>query len=184
MFAQKPPALTDAEKKLHWNALQKQLVAIDDWQFSARVGLNIPRHPGSVSLNWTQQQHAYTLLVQGLFGQAIAEIKGGRYGVTANVTGVDKPLTASYPEQVIQAITGWSLPVSGLQYWVKGVPVPDTVANVTLNGQGQAASIFQQGWHITYTDYRDVDKVVLPYRVTLSRGDIKVRFFISHWQLS
>ena len=183
VFVQKPETLTDSEQSLRWEKLQKQLSAVHSWQLSGRLGLKVPGRSGSMSLDWTQKNDAYTLFLDGPFGQSLAEIKGDSHRVVADVAGRDELLVGVSPEQVMSEITGWNLPVSGLKYWVRGLPLPDVESKVTLNGLGQPASILQQGWQIIYTAYRDVDGVSLPARIRVVRDNISLNMVISRWQM-
>ncbi|MDB2384234.1 lipoprotein insertase outer membrane protein LolB [Endozoicomonas sp.] len=183
-FVKKPSSLTDSEQTQRWETLQKQLAAIHSWQLTGRLGLKVPDRSGSMSLDWTQKNDAYTLFLDGPFGQSLAEIKGDHHRVVADVAGRDELLVGASPEQIMLEITGWSLPVSGLQFWVRGLPVPNTESKVTLNGQGLPVSIFQQGWHITYTAYRDVHGIALPARIRVVRENVSMTMAIRSWSLT
>lgn len=179
----KPATLNDSEKALHWDTLQKQLLAIHNWQINGRIGFKVPGHSGSASLTWIQNNDTYTLSISGPFEQSLAKIRGDSKTVIAHIAGRSTPLKGTSPEQIMLNITGWSLPISGLRYWVRGLPYPDIKSKITLNGQGQPATIIQQGWHITYRGYDSINGTPLPASIKVIGGKIMLNIAINKWQL-
>ena len=176
--------LTEPEKEQRWQAIQAQLSTLDRWQLSGRLGLKIPGQSGSLSIDWTQELKAYTLLLDGPFGQSVAQVQGDSQGVVAKVAGEKEPVFGPTPEYLMMRITGWDLPVSYLRYWVVGLPVPDLQAKVSLDDYGQAKSLQQQGWDVSYLSYRRAaDGIRLPNRIKVSRDNIRLTFVISHWDI-
>ncbi len=176
-----PVTLSESEKEAAWQRTLLYQANVKQWGLSGRLGLRVPGRSGSLSLNWSQNHGAYTLLLEGPFGQSIANIEGGKYGVVAKVQGEDTPVSGPDAEAVMRRITGWDLPVSYLQYWVRGVPVPDRSAHVTLNNEGVADRITQQGWTVSYASYREENGRLMPSRLKVSRGDISMVLSISAW---
>ncbi len=178
-----PETLSTSEKEAVWQQTLLHQANVKQWGLSGRLGLRIPGRSGSLSLNWSQNHGAYTLLLEGPFGQSIATIKGGKYGVVARVQGQDKPVSGPDAEAVMMRVTGWDLPVSYLQYWARGIPVPEISANVTLNDQGVADRIIQQGWTVNYAAYRKESGRLMPSRLKVSKDAISLVLSISQWTL-
>ncbi len=59
---------------------------------------------------------------------------------------------ATSAEILIQQMFGFSLPVSGLEYWLLGIPQPKIKYHKTLLNN-QLISLEQQGWRIQYVNY-------------------------------
>ncbi len=175
--------VTESEKALRWQAVQAQLSTIDSWQLSGRLGLRIPGRSGSMSIDWTQGSRTFSLLLDGPFGQSLAQVKGNNRGVIANIAGESEPVSGPNPEYLMMRITGWNLPVSNLRYWVMGLPVPGLQSDVVLDDFGQPKTLQQQGWEISYLSYRLENGVRLPARLKVSRDDIRLSLVISSWKL-
>jgi outer membrane lipoprotein LolB len=62
-----------------------------------------------------------------------------------------------------------------------GVPNPASAFELSRNGEDRAATLSQGGWSVAYDRYLAVAGDVLPGRLVLSRGDVRVRIFIDHW---
>ncbi|MDP0562713.1 MAG: lipoprotein insertase outer membrane protein LolB [Candidatus Endonucleobacter sp. (ex Gigantidas childressi)] len=175
--------LSDTEKKLRWQKNKQQILKINNWQLAGRLGLLVPGQSGSVSLLWIQENDTYTLSIDGPFGLSLVHIKGNSAGVTAEISGEEQPLKSMSPEDLMMQITGWDLPVSGLKYWVRGLPTPDFKSKVTFNNEGQTSIIDQGGWIITYESYRDEKSVSLPARMKVNSDKISLKLIIKDWQL-
>src|SRR3972149_5389831 len=61
-------------------------------------------------------------LSQGTF-----ELRGDDRSVALR-TPENETLTATDPQALMQQNLGWSLPVAGLKYWVRGIPAPGSPA--------------------------------------------------------
>ena len=79
--------------------------------------------------------------------------------------------------------TGWHLPVVGLRYWERGLPVPDTESTREYDESGQLSHLEQSGWIIKYQRYQLGEGAAVPSKMRLARDDIAVRLVISQWQL-
>lgn len=79
---------------------------------------------------------------------------------------------AADPESLLQNLAGLTLPVSGMRWWLRGLPDP----RMPFTRTGDSFS--QSGWLVSATDFRDG---VLPYKVELTRDDLRIRVMISEW---
>ena len=84
---------------------------------------------------------------------------------------------------MLEDAVGWSLPISGLDFWVRGLPHPRTAFSRRLDSKGRARSIRQDGWDIIYRDYRPApDGLQLPRRMRLVDDAVTFKLVIEHWQ--
>lgn len=77
---------------------------------------------------------------------------------------------APTPEQLLGEQLGWSLPVSHLVWWVRGLPAPGSKSRVTLNADSRLANLEQDGWKIEYLSYVEQNGFWLPERLKLYVG--------------
>jgi outer membrane lipoprotein LolB len=95
-------------------------------------------------------------------------------------------LTANSPEDLILQQLGYELPVSYLEFWIRGLPAPDFKAELTFNELNQLSEISQDGWKIIYPDPRQYGALTLPRRVDVSRHEdaIVLRFIGLNWNVA
>ena len=78
------------------------------------------------------------------------------------------------------------MPVSYLEYWVRGLPSPESEAELTFNELNQLAELSQGGWTVSFPDPRQYGVISLPRRVDVSRtaDDVSLRFIGLNWTLA
>lgn len=153
-----------------------------DWQLNGRIALTHGDQGWHASLLWQQQSDGYQLKVSGPLGQGGFQIAGDEHGVVL----VDASGRSSYArdgDALLLQATGWQLPVVGLHYWIRGLPVPDVEAIEVYDDVGQLSRLEQSGWVINYQKYKLVEGAAVPSKMQLARNDVAVRLVISEWQL-
>ena len=86
-------------------------------------------------------------------------------------------------EALMNDVVGWSLPFSGLDYWVRGLPYPDDDYRHRLSSTGHAQSIRQDGWDIAYLDYfAEAGELSLPRKLKLTNEKVTLKLVIERWQ--
>jgi len=93
-----------------------------------------------------------------------------------------KKIRAADAEGLLLQTTGWELPVTGLRYWVRGLPVPRVYASERRDVQGRLLALEQSGWAISYIRYHFIEGVGWPAKLRLARDDVTVKLVIDEWQ--
>ena len=153
------------------------------WQFRGRVSLTQGEQGWHASLNWREVSGQYRLNLAGPMGQAAIQLDGDGDGVRLR-TANGEELTARDADSLVKSATGWHLPVSGIRYWVRGVPAPVAAAQTFTDENGRLARLLQSGWDIHYNRFQNVAGRDWPTRLQLAAGDITVRLVIDEWRLS
>ena len=154
---------------------------LDNWAFNGRVSLTQGETGWHAGLTWHQRGPEYELRVAGPLGQGAFEMRGDPAGVML-VDADGRTFTARDSDALLRHVTGWTLPVSGMPYWVRGLAVPGVEAQVERNDAGLVSRLDQSGWKISYDRYQTVAELALPGRLRMQREDIGVRLVIDEWQ--
>jgi len=86
-------------------------------------------------------------------------------------------------EALLEDMIGWSLPISGLEYWIRGIPRPGSAYSHHLDQEGRARSIRQDEWTIDYRDYfAHAEGPQLPRRFKLVSEKVTLKLIIERWQ--
>ncbi|QLG88906.1 outer membrane lipoprotein LolB [Chitinibacter bivalviorum] len=152
-------------------------LAVPPAGFAATGKINIRQanQSDTAQFSWVAAKQQDQLILSSPFGTTLAELvlqyQGDR--VSSAVLNRGEQLDqADDPEQLLQQLTGLTLPVSGMRWWLRGLPSP----NEPFAREGEV--LLQNGWRITPSDYRNTP---LPYRIELLRDDLKVRILINEW---
>jgi len=155
---------------------------LEEWAFNGRVSLVQGETGWHAGLVWREQAGDYTLRVTGPLGQGAFELSGDPAGVQL-VDAEQRTYTARDPDALLEHITGWTLPVSGMHYWVRGLAVPQEEAVVDRDEIGRVTRLDQAGWEISYDRYQRIADIDLPGRLRLAREGVSVRVVIDDWLL-
>ena len=157
------------------------MTQLDGWQINGKVGIRAPKDSGSATLFWLQRQDYYDIRLSGPLGRGAARLTGRPGNVTLEVANQGR-YEASSPEELLGEQLGWSLPVSHLVWWVRGLPAPGSKSRVALNADSRLGQLEQDGWKIEYLSYVEQNGFWLPERVKLHGKDLDVTLVVKDWQ--
>ncbi len=178
-----PPVVSDAKRLAFWDARRTLLSELKSWRLRGRIGIELPKEAWSASLHWDQDHDSYRLLLIAPFGRGTYELSGGNGRVELQ-TPKNRVYSAPTAEALLQQNLGWQVPVSGLRYWVKGLPEPGRRPDsVVLDDHGRVSELVQDGFKVRYEQYQTVQGYDLPRRITLDGGKIRVKLVISSWNV-
>lgn len=163
-----------------WRTQQSSLEALDTWTAAGKVGIRTPDDSQSANLDWTQRADQYRISVSGPWGTGRNTLKGNGRQVT--LTNGDGTFQAPTPEELMAQQMGWSLPLSSLVYWVRGLPDPRSPNRTSEDDVGFPATMDQAGWHIDYRDWSQADGLWLPRRIVMTYDDLRTTLVINRWQ--
>ncbi|MFT7472781.1 MAG: outer membrane lipoprotein LolB [Kiritimatiellia bacterium] len=170
-----------AEENSDWTRQRDQLQDFDSWELRGRVNVRYDNESHTPRINWLQQNVEYHIRLWGTFNAGNTLIVGRPGYVTLENDG--ETVDASSPEELILRQMGYELPVSQLNYWIKGLPSPDSDFQLSFNELNQLTTIEQADWTINLSDMRQYGPISLPRRVELTRprNDIRLRFIGLNW---
>ena len=146
------------------------------WQLDGRAAVALGQQGWQATLNWRQSDNTAEVHLSGPFGIGALVLKQSAEGLSLNGAPPSDAVLAQVQEKL-----GFDLPIENLHYWLLGVPNPASTFDLSRNAQDRAATLSQAGWSITYDRYLAVEGDVLPGRLVLGRGDVRVRIVIDHW---
>ena len=177
-----PPPDPDVVEPL-WLERQQRVAALDSWDLRARAALNRYDRAFNVSLSWRRRPQGETLLLEAPLGQGVVRIDSLADGGYRLRLPDGAEIYRDSAEQLFTDVFGWSLPVSGLGYWVRGIPRPGAPHRYRLDQAGRARSLAQDGWELTYNGYFDAPSPDdLPRRLNLQREAVTIKLVIERWQ--
>jgi outer membrane lipoprotein LolB len=178
-----PEAMPGVPAEKAWQQRVEALSGLESWACNGRVGASDGKESFSGSLRWRQTQDAYQIRLSGPLGQGLVEVKGSPQGVALR-TSDQNTFVAPTPEALLDQYFGWRLPVTGLRYWIIGLPMPGVpIAEGALDPRGRLVRLEQSGWKIQYLAYRQVQGLDLPSKLVLEHPRLSARIVLSRWQL-
>ncbi|WP_288842371.1 lipoprotein insertase outer membrane protein LolB [uncultured Deefgea sp.] len=140
-----------------------------------RVNIRSQNQANTALFDWVASPQRDVLSLSSPLGNILAELtiqyRAGeivaaqlQHGATIDV--------ADQPEALLAQVTGLVMPVSGMRWWLRGLPDPKQPFT-------RGADDFEQsGWRVRPSDYRAGD---WPYRIELTRDDLRILVMIKEW---
>jgi outer membrane lipoprotein LolB len=153
----------------------------DAFAFSGRLAVHERDNNVTGSIHWRHEAARDDILLSTPLGQGVAQIVNDASGATLT-TNDGKTYRAADAEQLTAKITGWHIPVSGLTFWLRGLPQAGSTAHEERDDQGRLKLVAQEDWKIEYSAYFDAPDERLPKRIVLTRPEFEFKLVIDNWE--
>ena len=177
--------ITESESKPDTNLTDTRfndLYDLNGWALKGRIGIQTDKEGVTATLHWAQIGDRYQLRFIAPLSQGTYELKGNQNQVSLK-TSNNEQFIAEDPEQLLLENVGWKVPLSGLHYWIRGIPEPNIkIDKMVKDEKGRIMDMEQAGWRISILRYTEVDKFELPGKLFLQNDRFKLRLVIQGWQ--
>ena len=134
-------------------------------------------------MHWDQFNTDYELRFISSLGQGTYLLKGTKDGVVMK-TPKNKVFTSDTSENLIREKIGWDINLTGLKYWVRGVPEPNVkYSQLLLDEKGRLKDMKQSGFFISVMRYTDEENISLPEKLFIRNNNIQLRLVIQKWEI-
>ncbi|MFO1257991.1 MAG: lipoprotein insertase outer membrane protein LolB [Gammaproteobacteria bacterium] len=166
-----------------WERHYTELKNLHAWHAKGRLAASNSKEGGSAAFDWQQEHLNYQIKFVGAFGAGSAILVGTPHLVTLQ-DSQGKFKQAQSPEVLMNHLAGWHIPLTGLQYWVKGMPMPDQpTKTLDVDTEGRLIHLAQLGWDIEYSAYSPTQTISLPGKINLVNNQLKVKLVIKQWHI-
>lgn len=177
------PLPTQSQLEPAWQIQQQRLQELDYWHAEGRLAVKQGKKGGNASFVWTQKGEHFDIKLFGPFGSGAVYITGNDTHVQLKEAN-GKIHTAKTPEALLQKVAGWQVPITGMRYWLRGMPVPhDKLKKHRLGEEGTLKSLQQDGWQVDYESYHHDNALPMPGKVQLTNRKLKVKVIIKSWKM-
>lgn len=165
-----------------WERQQGDVAAFETWTLVGKAGLRTPQENVSANLDWNQTPYYFRMLISGPFGggRNVLEGREGRFSLSNS----DGRFEAETPEALMEEQLGWSLPVSAMPDWVRGLPGENDNYQMETDELGFPSHLTQDGWEIDYRDWEQFEGMWLPRRLIMNYDDVRITLVVNQWQAS
>ncbi len=179
----RPAPVTDHSQRL-WQQRQATLRDFDQWRLRGRVALFVDDDVYNLGLDWVHERGDNSLTLEAALGQGMLRIRRLDDDTYQLNTAEGETRSADSAEKLLREVTGWDIPVEGLEYWIRGLPSPAAPARPEIDARGRLDTLRQNGWWIHYLDYDEPGNALpaLPRRLYMKRGRVRIKIVIDQWQ--
>ena len=165
-----------------WSQHLAALQAITQFDLQGRLAAATGTEGFSAGLRWHQQDDRASIDLSAPLGFGAAHIEQSAVDLQLT-TSKGQVLDSAAASDELRATLGFEPPLTSLRYWILGASDPKTRALESLDPEQRLAHLEQDGWQVDYADYVLVQQQWLPRRLSVTRGDLRLRVVIDHWQL-
>jgi outer membrane lipoprotein LolB len=171
-----------------WVAHEAATRPLSHWELRGRLAVQADDRGGQASLQWVRDGARHNIRLNGPLGRGVVRVTQDEFGARLE-DSEQRVFEAANAEELLFRYTGWRLPITDLDWWVLGLPIPGVAADRLLDDTGRLQTLRQEGWVVRYEKYATVDGFDLPDRLQLTRAadasapDMQVRLVIDHWGL-
>lgn len=165
---------------LSLNNRTQSLTAIQNWNLDGVIAVRHNREAWSANWQWQQNQKQYLISFFGPLGSNAFKLSGNATQVTL-ATSDGKKYTSATPETLLAEQLGWTLPVTGLYYWIRGLPVPNAPAETRFDAYNHLTYLAQDGWRIQFLRYTSIHNTDVPSKIFLSSSGLSVKVIVNRW---
>jgi outer membrane lipoprotein LolB len=155
-------------------------VTADDTAFevNGRFAVRFGTDGGSGRIAWTHSPRGDEMTIANPLGIGLARIVR-RDGIYTLTTTDNREHSSADPDQLTRPVLGWSLPLSGLPFWLRGRAVPGLPIERSHSEQERLVELEQAGWSIEFLS-RHLDNG-LPERLRIRRKELDIRLVLEAW---
>ncbi|MCK5716671.1 MAG: outer membrane lipoprotein LolB [Thiomargarita sp.] len=156
---------------------------VDSWTLNAGMTISTEHDRWTARVYWKQEESSYTLRFHSPMGQGALVLTGNKNGVTLR-TSDKKIFKADNPDTLIFKVLKLDIPVTNLQYWIRGLPAPNSAPqDYNLDKSKRLSRLQQDDWEIDYRSYMNVNGTFLPRKIFLENNQFKIKIIISLWKI-
>jgi len=170
-----------------WSERAAQLSALKDWELHGRVALQTEdNRGGQATLHWQHHDQRHVIVLRGPLGGGLLRLQQDRDGAYLQ-DAERREYRAASAEELLFTVTGWRIPLNGLEYWIRGLPAPGEFAHQDRDEHGRIARLRQFDWDVRFLDYMSSGTYELPRRIDLilaapeSRERVEARIVVEEW---
>ncbi len=176
--------LTDEQRQANWQAHQQAVSVLESWDIVGRAAVAMKGRVYNLGLQWRQRPDSMQMLLQAPFGQGVIRIETIANGQFQLRLPKGQTFVNDSPEALLNQVVGWSIPLSGLKFWIRGLPQAEFDYQHHLNSNGFPSMIRQNQWRIDYQSYFADLQPALPRRIKLTHQDqdLELKLVVERWQ--
>lgn len=166
-------------------AFAERSVALEEvtqWRLAGRLTLELPAETWAGQVGWRVDASGQVIDLSGPMGRGGGRLLLGGFQAVL-ITRDGERYEAADPDTLMAQITGRAIPVSGLEYWVRGMARPGAGFDLRADQDGRPLRLIQDGWEIVYGPFEDAGVAAMPASLELHREDMRLRLLIQRWQL-
>lgn len=159
------------------------LAGLESWGLRGRVALNQAGRGAQARVRWRQEGALARLELSGPWGVGAEQVRIEGEEVTLFSEGGWVSMCAPGVRIDELAMLCQGAPLKSLNYWLRGLPDPDSPFTEQPPGNGAFRAFHQDGWRIEVSALARSGELTVPRRIHISGPDAALKMAITNWEL-
>jgi outer membrane lipoprotein LolB len=174
------PSAAPAEVVAGWPARRAQLQARSRFTAQGRIGVVAGSDGFNGKIHWIQDGGRSSVSLDGPLGVGGVRIVNDAGALTLTTPAGESLDSQAAHDELVRRM-GFEPPLNSLRFWLQGVPDPASPSTETADAQGYLGSLVQSDWTVTFSAYMQTTDGALPQKLTVMRGNVRVRLILDSW---
>lgn len=145
-----------------------------EWSFSGRMAVSDPHNTLSASIIWQHRKKMETIELSGPFGRGRMQIELSEDSMMIE-RGGERIHYFGATDELISKMLGIAIPFSALQFWVRGLVLPEHDFHIIEKG------FLQSGWKVAYLQMQTIGADKLPQKMNIENNNARLKLVIDQW---
>jgi len=165
-----------------------QLAKLQQWQIKGKIAFIEKDSRNSATLSWevNESRHIQQLYLTTYLGINVLQLDSNENEHKIQVDG--KTYRGKNLEDLIQSITGLTLPTQALTYWLKGIPFlknDNIIYQETTQLPKTLSSYYNNElWQVNYYNYKKIGGYNLATKFSIKKDDLLIKIVINDWSFN
>jgi outer membrane lipoprotein LolB len=163
-----------------WPARRAQLQARSQFTAQGRIGVVAGTDGFNGRIRWVQDGGRSAVSLDGPLGVGGVRIVNDAGALTLTTPAGESLDSQAAHDEMVRRM-GFEPPLNSLRFWLQGVPDPASPSTETADAQGYLGALAQSDWTVTFGAYMQTADGALPQKLTVTRGNVRVRLILESW---
>lgn len=169
-----------------WEQRQQQLNLLVNWAIRGRVALFVDDQVYNLGISWIRNNDHHLINLEAAMSQGLIRLEKSP-GHAQMTTSEGETYYGNNAQQLLAQTTQLTLPVEGLESWIKGQGHENSACVPDIDAEGRATTLTQDGWKINFFDYEpgslnSQQQLELPHKLYLKHDNLALKIVIDQWE--
>ncbi|MBB1269512.1 lipoprotein insertase outer membrane protein LolB [Shewanella sp. SR44-3] len=153
------------------------------WELQGKIAVKSPTDKFSTNLYWFHIGEENQLNLTTVLGTTVLKLSSTPGIARLEVDG--KEYVDSNPQDLLEAVSGWSIPLDNLPLWITGqVGANDKIS--AYHDDGLIKTLIspapEHNWQVSFLSWQQQSGASVPKLIKIERAGVQVRIQINRWQ--
>jgi outer membrane lipoprotein LolB len=153
------------------------------WELQGKIAVKSSSEKFSTNLYWFHLPQENQLTLTTVLGTTVLKLSAKPGLAKLEVDG--KEFVDANAQDLLEAVSGWSIPIDSLPLWITGQVGPNDKVT-SLDPQGRIKTLSspsaEEDWQVSFLSWQQQSGALMPKQIRVERAGMQVKIQINQWQ--